>query len=202
MRKRVLEASRKGVEEFLNSYKDKALKDQALEYVYEGDLQAGLYNSIKSSLENYQWNSGKKEWVVIENKKNYPKTNTPCLVHCEQTCKDKAIDIAVWDPTEKNVTEQYDRKDLLLLIEIKYVRTKSAIKETKDDYEKLRGLNLKKHQRGLVLTFTVPEIKENKKLLESGESIDTCGILKEKQTQALVAYRDKIIEILFQQENR
>ncbi|MFZ0034501.1 MAG: hypothetical protein WAK60_05880 [Sedimentisphaerales bacterium] len=189
----------KGVKKFLDSY-IKSSEDFRKTFVYEGDLQAGLYNSIKSILgDDRKWNSEKIDWVVFENKENDPKTKTPCLVHCEQWCrykhngknKGKHIDIAVWN-TKENAAKSYLQKDLLLLIEIKYVRAKSAIKEVSKDYNKL--LNLK-CQRGLAITFVVPEIKVNEKLFAVGKPIGVCDIMKNKQLQALVVCKGKIVEI-------
>lgn len=204
-KKQVLEASLKGVEEFLNSYKDKAI-----EYVYESELQASLYSEIKSCLENCKWNCGKKEWVVFYKKRL--KTDTPCLVHCEQGYKNNGrnnrIDIAVWDPTEKNAEKTYSDKDLLLLVEIKYrVKPKNVIKAVTKDYKKLKDLKLKEYQKGLVLTFTISDTKFIEAELEKSKKSfrltdDVYEILNEKQfrensIQALVACRDGIIEVPF-----
>jgi hypothetical protein len=207
LRKQVLEGSLKGVENFLNSYKAKAF-----DYVYEDDPQADLYVSIKKSLKKHQPIYDGEGWFISN---NYPeKINKPCLVHCEQwrkyKCSDKGkgnyIDIAICDPVKENAEKHYKRKDLLLLIEIKYLfRAEDAIKAVKEDYKKLKKLKPeeKEYPKGLALTFTVAKIEKNKKLRDEGNIIDiddVCKILNEKQfkenpIQALIVCPDGIIEI-------
>jgi len=204
MRKQVLEASLKGVENFLNDY----IKDnKALDYIYEGDVQADLYNSIRGSLKGRDLNYGEKQWVISEILRT--STKSPCLVHCEQLYRTsgkgrgKAIDIVVWDPADANAPKDYKDKDLLLLIEVKYRSraNKETVRMVKSDYQKLKDLKLKGHQRGLALTFTAAKIKENKKqekLLKEGNPISACNILKEKRIQALIVCQDSIVEIPIQ----
>jgi len=190
-REQVLEAALNGVEKFLNSYIE---DDRVLEYIYEGDVQAALYSSIKKSLEGHCEFNYKKKWFI--NKKLNTKTQTPCLVHCEQHFKgekDNRIDIVIWDPTDENAVKDYKYKDLLLLIEIKYCTrsNKKTVRIVKHDYCKLMSL-LKEYQRGLALTFTADK---SEKLQQEGKPIDVCDILKEKPIQGLVVCRDGIIEI-------
>jgi hypothetical protein len=223
--KQVFEYSLKGVKKFLDSY-IKCCEDlkKKFEYVYEGDLQAALYNSIKGSLESCEWNPSKKEWVISNSKKNPLTTFKPCLVHCEQwyrykrngKVRGKFIDIAIWDPTEENADKTYLDKDLLLLIELKYrFQAQHAFEAVKADHKKLIDLELKEYQKGLALTFTVADtmavmdkFEKNKKSLGEGKVVDdTREILNEKQlrenpTQAFIVCRDGIVEITFQQKNR
>lgn len=209
-KERVLKHSLKGVTKFLNSYKG-CCKDleKTFEYVYEGDLQAALYNSIKDCLEKCEW-STKKKWFISTSKKKPKKrieTNKPCLVHCEQwrgykrndKSKGSYIDIAIWDPVEENAGKYYKWKDLLLLIEIKYrFSADDAIKAVKYDHNKLKRLMPK--GKGLALTFTVAYSESVKAELEkSKESFELIGdihtaLKKENLIQAFVVCRDGIIE--------
>lgn len=190
-RKQVLEAALNGVEKFLNSYIE---DDRALEYIYEGDLQAALYSSIKKSLEDHCKFNYKQDWVISSYRETH--TPTPCLVHCEQHYKgekEKRIDIAVWDPTDKNATKDYKHKDLLLFIEVKCCSLAGdGLKLVKEDYRKLVRFSLKEYQSGLAVTFTA------KGLPREGRRISVCDILKEKPIQALIVCRDRVVEILIQ----
>jgi hypothetical protein len=219
MRTQVLEASLKGVREFLSSYV-RCCEDleKTFEYVYEGDLQAALYRSIKHSLKNCKW-STRGKWVISNSKKNSKsliKTNKPCLVHCEQWCRYKHdgknkgsyIDIAVWDPVEENARKRYYKwKDLLLLIEIKYhFSADDAIKAVKYDCNKLKRL-MQKGKR-LALTFTIDysksieaELEKSKISFEPVDDIRT-ALKKENPIQAFVVCRDGIIEIPVKQESK
>lgn len=198
-REQVLRASLNGISCFLSDY---IKKNNALDYIYEGDVQADLYHSIKESLEPYKqedWG----EWSISTKPNVDTRTKTPCLVHCEQEYKgekEKRIDIAIWDPTEENARKHYANKDLLLLIEIKYrCKAKWAIEEVKKDYEKLKGLQLKDYQKGLALTFTCDSYENFIKecAIQQKREIDISNIFEEKSIRAIVVCRDGIVEMQF-----
>lgn len=197
-REQVLRASLNGISCFLSDY---IKKNNALDYIYEGDVQAALYNSIKSNLEKCKLNYGEEEWIISKRSKQSKEftTKKPCLVHCEQWYKSngkgrgKAIDIAVWDPSQENAGKHYANKDLLLLIEIKYRSlAKWAIEAVKKDYKKLQKILVSGNwPKGLALTFCADCCKNFTKKA----AIDPCDVLKRQPIQALVACRDGVIEI-------
>lgn len=163
LQQRVLTTSLAGIDAFLQEYQS---GDNALDYIYEAEIQSELYVHIKSALKLMGLLRAPGDWTVCEYHGTHAHVS---LVHCEQTIGNLGADVVVWDPEcGDNAKAGFSRKRCLLVVEVKQRCTASdARNAVQEDYNKISGGWLSNGETALALAFCTDPVA---KLVNGGDA--------------------------------